>query len=124
MAGRLDAKDLPRAWHALELVRAPTREGKSRSRDQVSYRAGDQDFVWPRQAHDARPDVYGDPGDPCLHYVELTGVEAGAHLDAKLVYALDNRECAADGARGPVENRKEAIASPIDLLAAKTSELA
>jgi len=51
-------------------------------------------------------------------------VEAGAHLDAKLVHALDNRERAADGARRPVENRKEAVASPIDLSAAKTSELA
>src|SRR6266550_3368945 len=121
---RLDAKDLPRPWHALELVRAPTRESKSRSRDQVSHRARDQDLVRTREAHDARPDVNGDPSNAGLHDVELSSVEAGAHLDAKLVYALDNRERAADGARRSVENRKEAVASPIDLSAAKTSELA
>ena len=68
--------------------------------------------------------MYGDPGNAGLHEIELSGVEAGPNLDTKLVHALDDRERAADGARRPVEDGKEAVASPIDLSAAKTSELA
>jgi len=68
--------------------------------------------------------MYGDPGDAGFHEVELSGVEADADLDTELVHALDDRERATDGARRPVEDGKEAVASPIDLSAAKTSELA
>src|SRR5437667_937302 len=105
-------------------MRAPIREGQSGSGDQVSHGARDQDLVRAGEAHDARPDVNGDRGDAGLHDVELSGVKARADSDTKLMDTLDNRERAADRAGWPVEDGKEAVASSIDLSAAKTSELA
>src|SRR5262249_61367824 len=51
-------------------------------------------------------------------------MDAGSYLHTELSGCFSGRDCATDSAGGPVEDRKETIASGIDLAAAEAVELA
>ena len=54
----------------------------------------------------------------------LAGVQARAHVEADAAHVLDDRACATNRARRPVERGEEPVARRVDLHSAKALEVA
>src|SRR5499426_1313233 len=93
-------KEAPRVRNALEFVLAALAERDAGAHDEILDRAGDQDFVGPRQGADASGDVDGETGEIVAADFALSRVQAGSHIDSEALCGFDDRLGAMDGARG------------------------
>src|SRR5262249_4333298 len=116
--------DAPLARYALELVDTAVLEGEARAGDEILDRLRDEYLARSGERGDPRSGVDCDAADLLPVELALARVDAGADLHAELPDRLAGRDRAADGARRTVEAREEAVASGVDLPAAKALELA
>src|SRR5919108_5396826 len=91
--------------------------------DDVLDRAGDHHFTRFGGGGYPRGDVDGDAADVPIRLLDLARMHASPHLQSECLDAIRDRRGAADGARGSVERREDAVAEHVDLAAAKASEL-
>src|SRR5204863_9222085 len=105
-----DAEDPPLAGDALEGVRAPVLELDPRTGNQVLHRGRDEDLSRAGERRDPGPHVDGDPPNVVAGELDLSGVQAAAHIEVHGAHAPSDRIRASDGPRGPVERRQETVA--------------
>src|SRR3954451_23691815 len=85
-----DGVKAPGPRHALEPALAPIIELDTRADDQVLHGGGDEDLSGSGGGRNPLADVDGDAGDVIAPDFALTGVEAGADLDAKAASPLSD----------------------------------
>jgi len=92
--------------------------------DEVLDRAGDEDLTGTCRIGHACPDVDRDTAQIVAEKLALSGMQAGAHIEAEWGDALPNRFGALNRARWPVEGGDESVARIANLAASVTFELA
>src|SRR6266542_3488648 len=113
----------PRLRNPLQLVSAAVFERDSGTGDEILDGAGDEHLAGPGERCDTRADVDGDAADLLVDKLALAGVQPGAHVEVEVPDPVAHCTGTANGARRPVEARKEPVAGRIDLPPAKASEL-
>ena len=68
-------------------------------------------------------DRNGQAGDLSVVKLALAGVDASAHLETEITYAVDECLCTTNGPRWAVEGSEEAVARSVALLATEASQL-
>jgi hypothetical protein len=112
------------AGQALQCVLAPVVEPDAGAGDQVPYRARHQHLVGNRLRGDPGAGVDRDAADLAADHLALARVHPGSDGDPERPDLVEDRPSAADGARGAVEAREEAVAGRVDLAPAEAHELA
>ena len=109
--------DLPLAWDSLEVARPAFLEPQAGPGRQVANGARYQDLAGTGGTHDSRSDVNGDAAHLGPALLHLTGMQAGAHLNAQLPDFGDNIERAADRCGRCIEDGEEAVACRVNFAA-------
>ena len=122
-SGSDDTEEAPAIGNAFQLVFAGVFEREARARDEVFDRRRDEHVARLGEPGDARSDVDGDPADRIAVELHLARVDPGPDLDTERLHRVGDRLRAADGARGAVERRQEAVAGGIDLTPSVPFEL-
>src|SRR5437868_275289 len=97
-------------------------EDEPGTRNQVLDGLGDEYFRWAGGASDSCAGVNRDSADLLVDPFDLSGVDAGADLQAKRAHGVDDSACVTDGSRGAVEGGEEAVPGGVDLLAPITTK--
>jgi hypothetical protein len=108
-------EQLPLVCDAFEDVRSLVGEADLRSAHQLLDGRSDKHFTWLGQGGDPCADMYRDAGGLDPSAFDLAGMQAGTDLQADLPDRIADSARAANGACRPVEGRKEAVASGVDL---------
>src|SRR2546427_6541160 len=98
-------------------------ERDSRARDEVAHRARHEDLAAGGVVSHTSADVYGEAADVVATHLTLARVQPGAHIEAERPAGLTDGVGAADGARGTVEGRQQAVAGGLGLAAAEAVDL-
>ena len=101
MALRLCGVEPPASRYALEVVFAAVLEREAGTSDQVSDRAGDEDFIGVSCGGDASGDMDGETCEVVAAHVALTRVKAHPDIDPQVVCRFGDLPGAANRARGP-----------------------
>jgi hypothetical protein len=104
-------------------VFAAVLEREAGTSDQVSDRAGDEDFIGVSCGGDASGDMDGETCEVVAAHVALTRVKSHPDIDAQVVCGFGDLAGAANGPCGAVKGGDEAVARCFDLVASKSSEL-
>src|SRR5262249_26311529 len=119
-----DGIHAPGAFDALQLVLPTVLERQPGPRDEVVRRRAHEHLAGIGDGHHSRADVHGyAAGLLSDRALDLPRVDARPHLEPQLAEHVPNRDTAADRPCRPVEQREEAVARRVDLLAAETHQL-
>src|SRR6266545_7499610 len=122
--GRSSASEqAPFARHAFERVQTAIGKGYSGARYEVLDRTGHEHLARLRVGGNACPDVDGDAADVVVAELDLSGVQAGADLDAESTHIVADAGSATNGACGAIERRKKSVTRRLLLTAAETNKL-
>ena len=105
---------MPSAGHSAQLDAAAVVKARARAEDEVTHRAGDEDFASAGLPEYPRGDVYGDSAYVRVEQFALTRMDAGADPDAQCLGASAQRLGAVDGLRRAVERGEVAVAGALD----------
>src|SRR5437867_5664921 len=101
--------DLPRTGDALQLMASTIGEVDARADHEILYRTRHEDVSRAGKGTDPSPDVDGDSRDVIGSSLNLTGMHAGAYIQAEWPHGITDRLRGAHAATGAVEGGHQAI---------------
>src|SRR5690349_6655694 len=108
---------MPPVGDALQLVLAGVFEHKPRACGEVFDRVADQNLPSAGERADPGADVHRQATDAVTGEFDLAGVAAGADAQAEVAESRAQRLGTAEGPRGPVEGRQQAVPGRVDVAA-------
>jgi hypothetical protein len=116
--------ELPHAGDALQLRVPEPAERDVAADDEVAHGAGGERSGGTREAHDACPDVRGDPAQAPVNPLQLTEMQPGTDVETEALNGVNRECCRPDRGGRAIEGREEAVAGGVLLLAVMQAELA